>query len=251
VDNATKRDLKKQDQFVSLTEHGVEWAKQNRQSAIVSAAIVIVVVLAIIGSYSLYQRRSASAATDFGAAMQIYGTPIQTPGQPVPPGTKTFNSEKERADKANAAFLAVASKYGMTPSGKMARYFAGLTYMDEGQNASAEDTLKTVASSWNKDLAALGKEALAQLYQQTGRDSQAADLFNDLAKGDAATVPPGLAKIELAEMYQAEGKTDEAKKIYAELKDKDKDAKGEPGAAAELATEKLNPKAADQGPQMQ
>ncbi len=250
MDNATKRDLKKPDQFVSITEHGIEWASKNRRTAVTSVIVVLVVILAIVGSFTLYQKRSAAAATDFGEAMQTYGTPIQTPGQPVAPGTKTFATENERAAKSNAQFLAVANKYGMTASGKMARYFAGLTYMEEGQNASAEDTLKSVASSWNKDLAALGKEALAHLYEQTGRDPQAAELFNELAKSDAATVPAGLAKIELAEMYQSEGKTEDAKKIYAELKDKDKDAKGQPGAAAELATEKLNPKS-DQGPQLQ
>jgi len=150
---------------------------------------------------------------------------------------------------ANPQFLAVAQKYGMTPSGKMAEYFAGLTYMEEDQTASAETALKQTAASWNGNLAALGKQALAHVYQQTGRDSQAIDLFNELIKQNADTVPAGLAKIELAELYQSEGKTDDAKKIYAELKDKDKDAEGKPGPAAELATEKLNPRPA--APQLQ
>jgi hypothetical protein len=89
--------------------------------------------------------------------------------------------------------------------------------------------------------------ALAQLYQQTNRDPQAIDLYNELAKTDAATVPAGLAQLQLAELYSSEGKTEQARKVYAEIKDKDKNSKGKPGAAAEIATEKLNPTA--KGPQ--
>ena len=244
MDNQTKRQLKKQDQFVSITEHGIHWASQNRRTAATSAGILLAVILAIVGGYSWYSHRSAAATNAFGAAMQIYTTPVATPDQQVPPGTKTFSSESERARAANPAFVAIASRYGLTPAGRMAEYFAGLTYMDEDQTASAEAALKTTAGSWNSNLSALGKQALAHLYQQTGRDPQAIDLYNQLAKQNADTVPTGLARIELAELYQSEGKNDEAKKIYAELKDKDKDAEGKPGSAAELATEKLNPQPA-------
>jgi lipopolysaccharide biosynthesis regulator YciM len=165
----------------------------------------------------------------------------------MPPGMKTFPDAKSRAAAANAQFLAVAHKYGLTSPGKLALYFAGLTYAGEGQNGPAEDTLKKVSSSWDKGLAALAKMALAELYQQTGRDSQAIDLYNQLTKTDASTVPAGSAQLQLAELYQSEGKTEQARKIYAELKDKGKDAKGKPTAAAEIAEEKLNPKAAGPG----
>jgi tetratricopeptide (TPR) repeat protein len=244
VDNATKRQLKKQDQFVSLTERGVDWANQNRSHAAIAGVIVLAIILGIVGASSWYNHRSNAAATAFGAAMGTYETPVVSATQPAQPGQKTFATENERSAAANAQFLAVAKQYGMTTPGKMSLYFAGLTYMDEGQNTSAEDALKKTAGSWDKNLSALGKQALAQLYQQTGRDTQAVALYNELVKSNTATVPAGLAKIELAEMYQAEGKPEEAKKIYAELKDQDKDAKGKPGPAAELATEKLNPQPA-------
>ncbi len=246
MDNATKRDLKKQDQFVSLTEHGLDWAAKNRQKTAIAAGLALLVILAAVGGYTWFEHRSNTAATEFGAAMEIYQTPLVTPGQQLPPGMKAYNSANERAAAANAAFNAVAHQYGMTRSGKLALYFSGLTYMEEGQNGSAEDTLKKVAGSWNHDLAALGELSLAQLYQQTGRNEQAADIYDKLSKGNATTVPPGTAQLQLAEMYSSEGKTAQAKEIYARLKDKDKDAKGNPGPAATIATEKLNPK--PQGP---
>jgi len=241
VDNATKRELKQPDQFITATTHGIEWANRNRRSTITTASILLLVILAVVGGFAYYSHRSDLANAALGDAMHTYQTPVATPGQQLPPGTKTYSSVQERAAAANGQFLAVANQFGMTKDGKVARYFAGLTYMEEGQNQSAEDSLKSVAGSWDGDLSALAKLALAQLYRQTGRDAQAITLYQDLSKGDASTVPPGMAQIQLAELYEAEGKPEEAKKIYAQLKDKDKDAKGKPGPIGALAAEKLNP----------
>lgn len=244
MNTALKRDPRQQDQFVLATEHSVDWAKNNRRSVLLIGGLSLALLLILVGGYSLYQHRTAEAQTAFGEAMQVYQTPLVRPGQALPPGMKTFNSAKERAAKANTLFSEVATRYSLTEPGKNALYLTGLTYMEAGQNGPAEDTLKKVASSWNGDVAALGKSALAQLYAQTGREQQSVDLYQELAKGHATTVPPTLAQLQLADMYTAEGKTEQARQIYAQLKDHDKDSKGKPGIAAQVATRKLNPEAA-------
>ena len=235
MDQQTKAALK-QDHFVETTAHGLSWANENRRSVITTVSLLLLVIILVVGGFVLYSHRAESASTAFGAAMQSYQTPIAQAGQPVPAGVKTFPSVTERAKAANAQFLAVANQYSMTPDGKVALYFAGLTYIEAGQNASAESTLQKVASGWNKDLAALAKLSLASLYRQTSRDQQAIELYNQLDAKPTSTVPAGLAKLQLAELYEAEGKPVDAKKIYAQLKDKD--AKGSVGT---LAAQKLNP----------
>jgi predicted negative regulator of RcsB-dependent stress response len=247
VDNATKRQLKKQDQFITFTEHGVDWAKENRQTAITIGAVVVVLVLLIVGGYSFYQHRTDVASNAFGDAMQIYQQPLASDAAQLPPGTKTFPDAKARAAAANTQFLAVADKYGMTQPGKMAMYMAGVTYMEEGNNSAAEDALKKVANSWNADTAALAKSALAGLYEQTGDNADAEKLLEELGKGNASTVPPYYAQIRLGDLYQTEGRSADARRVWAQVKDKDKDPKGNPGPAAELASEKLNPQAAPAG----
>ena len=243
MDHETKVALKN-DQFVTTTSHGLEWASENRKSVIVATGILLAVILIAVLGFVLYNKRADQANVAFGAAMQAYQTPLAQPGQTVPPGTKTFPSITERAKAANSLFTSVADQYGMTPSGKLARYFSGLTAVEAGQNQSAETTLKQVASGWNSDLAALAKLSLAQLYRQTGRDPQAIEVYNDLTAHPAITVPAGLAQLQLAELYESEAKPDMAKKIYAQLKDKD--AKG---AAGTLAAQKLNPTPAGAPPQ--
>jgi predicted negative regulator of RcsB-dependent stress response len=244
VDNATKRQLKQQDQFITFTEQGIGWANQNRQTAIVIGAVVVVAILIIVGGYSLYQHRTTAASDAFGNAMHTYQMPLSDGTEPLPPGTKSFPNAKARASAASTQFAAVANQYGMTEPGKLAQYFAGVTDIEAGNDSAAEPALTKAAGSWNGDIAALGKMALAGLYEQTGRNAQAEHLLEELGKGHATTVPPFLAQIQLGELYQSEGKTEEAKRVWAQVKDKDKDAKGNPGPAAEIANEKLNPQSA-------
>ncbi len=235
MDQQTKAALK-QDKFVNTTTHGLEWASEHRQSVIKNGAIALAVIVVLVVGAVIYNSRSEAASVAFGDAMQVYQTPLAQAGQEVPPGMKTFPSTAERAKAANAKFLDVANKYGMTPSGKNALYFAGLTEIDAGQTQQAEDTLKKVASGWDSDLAALANFALAQLYRDSGRNDQAVDIYKELMKKPTTTVPAGLAQLQLADVYQSEGKTDLAKQQLADLKDKD--AKGPAGA---LAAQKLNP----------
>ncbi len=241
MDHQTKVALK-QDHFVTTTASGLEWASENRKSVITTVLLLLAVIIVVVLAGVFWAHRSQAAATAFGDAMTVYQTPIATPGQPLPPGTKTFQTAAERAKSANAAFLSVANKYGMTADGKNALYFAGLTYLEEGQMQSAEDTLKKVSSGWNSQLASLAKLALADLYRQTGRNQQAVDIYNDLTAHPTDSVPAGLAQLQLADLYTAEGKIDQAHKIYAQLKDKD--AKGAAGA---IAAQKLNPSAPPAG----
>lgn len=235
MDQQTKAALK-QDKFVTTTSHGLEWASENRRSVITTVAILLGVILIVVLSAVIYNNRAEAASAAFGDAMQAYQTPLAPVGQAVPPGVKTYTTSVERAKAANAMFLAVADKYGMTPNGQNARYFAALTYIEAGESQQAEDTLKRVASGWNKNLSGLAKFALAQLYHNTGRDPQSIALYEELSAKPTTTVPYGLAQLQLADVYRAQGRTDAARKIYANLEDKD--AKGPAGA---IAKEKLNP----------
>jgi tetratricopeptide (TPR) repeat protein len=235
VDQQTKAELK-HDNFVDVTTHGLSWASENRRSVIVTSVALLGVILILVAGVVFYNNRSQAASVAFGDAMAAYQAPIAQPGQPIPVGMKTYNTIGERAKAATALFLAAADKYGMTPAGKNALYFAGLTSMEAGENASAESTFKKVADGWNGDLAALAKLSLAQLYRQTGRSSQAIEIYNQLTAKPTTTVPAGLAQIQLAELYEGQNQPDAAKKNYAQLKDKD--AKG---AAGMLAAQKLNP----------
>lgn len=235
MDTQTRHALK-QDRFATVTASGLDWLQIHRRNTIIGVVAVLILAALIITSAVVYNSRSSHAQALFGQAMDIYNTPLAVPGQPAEPGFTTYPTAAARAKAANPLFVQVADKYDWMKTGKNAEYFAGLTYMDMGQNADAEKELQKAADSHDKGLAALSKMALAGLYRQTGRSSEAADLYNQVIKKPAVTVPASEAKLQLAGMYETTNPA-EAKKLYAEIKDQDKTT-----VAGQIATQKLNGK---------
>jgi predicted negative regulator of RcsB-dependent stress response len=196
---------------------------------VVSAAVVLVL---LVGGLIYWNTSSTHADSALGAALDTYDAVLAQPGAPAESGV--FSSASERSKAANQKFAEVAKQYGWLSQGAKAHYFEGLTDQELGQNAPAESELKIAAGSWDRNLSNLAKIALASLYHQTGRDSEAVDLYNAVAAKPSETVTVGMAQLNLAGMYASEGKMDQARELWAKVKDGDKD-----GAAGQIATQKL------------
>lgn len=232
MDTQTRRALK-QDKFVTATTSGLEWVGANRGSVIRLTIAVVLAIGLIVAGIVIYEQRTNASEQLLGQAMDIYQTPLAQPGVPQEPGQKTYASAADRANAAGPIFRQAANQYGWLRAGEMARYFAGVTELDLNQTAQAETDLEKASHAHDSGVSSLAKLALANVYAQTGRTSQAASLFQDLIKHPTTTVPRVQAQLQLALMYET---TDpqEAKHIYAEIKDQDKDSD-----AAQIASQKL------------
>jgi tetratricopeptide (TPR) repeat protein len=232
VDTQTRHALK-QDKFVTATTSGLEWIGEHRSRVIAWSVGAVLVVAVLVAGILVYQKRDAAANQLLGQAMDIYQTPLAQPNQPAEPGQKTYATAAERAQAAYPLFRQTADQYGWLNAGQMARYFAGVTELDLGQQPAAEADLEKAARAGNSNLAALAKIALANLYEQTGRNSQAVTQFEDVIQHPSTTVPKAAAQLQLAQLYET---TDpkEARRLYAEIKDQNKDTD-----AAQIATQKL------------
>jgi predicted negative regulator of RcsB-dependent stress response len=231
VDTQTRHALKK-DKFAQATASSVSWVSGHRSGVLRWGVSILVVVLLGVGALVFWNVRSTAADVALGVAMDTYGSPLAPPGAPAETGVYTNANDRSKA--ANAQFAAVAQQYGWLPEGSKAHYFIGITDEEMGQNAAAETELKTASNSWDRNLSNLAKLALAHLYHQTARDSQAIDLYNALVAKPSDSVPPALAQLDLADLYAATGKQDQARALWAKVKDADKD-----GDAAKIATQKL------------
>jgi tetratricopeptide (TPR) repeat protein len=234
VDTQTRHALKK-DKFAQAAASSASWVGEHRSGVLRWTIIAVVAVVIVIGGLVTWSMRSAAANSALGAAMDIYNAPLAEPG--LPTGTGVYATSAERARAANQKFLAVANQYGWMKQGEMAHYFAGITYQDLGQNGQAETELKSASGSWDRNLADLAKLALANLYHQTNRDSQAIDLYNQVIAKPSTTVPAAVAQLNLADLYAAEGKLDQARALWAKVQDADKQ-----GAAGAIAAQKLSGK---------
>jgi tetratricopeptide (TPR) repeat protein len=231
VDTQTRHSLKT-DSFAQAAASSMSWLSGHRSSLTRSIIAAVAVVVVVVGSLVFSNWRSSAAETALGAAMDTYSAPLAQPGAPAEKGVYTSVSDRSKA--ANQQFVAIAKQYGWLSEGAKAHYFAGVTYEDLGQNGQAETELKIAAKSWNRNISNLAKLALAGLYHQTDRDSQAIDLYSALAAKPSETVPATAAQLDLAELYAGSGKQDQARALWAKVKDTDKD-----GVAGSIAAQKL------------
>jgi tetratricopeptide (TPR) repeat protein len=202
---------------------------------VIQASVAAVLLIAVaVAAMVIYNKRSAAADLAFGEAMDTYNAPLAQAGQPTAPGEKTFPSAAARATLANQQFVQLANRYGFFEAGKTAEYFAGLTAIDTGQTGPAETYLKKVADGHDAALSSLAKLALANLYQQMNRNSEAVVLYNQLIAKPTNTVPADAARLQLASLYEKTNPA-EANKIYAQLK-------SSKTAAGQIATQKLQQK---------
>lgn len=213
---AQTRHQLKQDRFAEATGETVQWAVAHRNKIIVIAAIVAVVVAAALGSWYYEQNQDAAASADLGKAMSSYSAPLRPAGMPPDPQFVSFASSEERAKSAQAQFRVVVDKYRHTNSADIARYFLGLTEIDLGNNAAAEQDLKQVTDSRNHDVASLAKLALATVYHDTNRDPQAIEIYKQLIARPTRAVSKARAQLEMASLYQAKD-PQEARKIYEQI----------------------------------
>ena len=231
MDTQTRHALK-QDKFAQAAASSADWISGHRIDVVRWTVTVVAVLVLGIGGLLLWNWRSSAAEEALGKAMDVYDTPLAQPGAPAEAGV--YSSAAARSKEANREFVAIAHDFGWLPEAAEAHYFAGVTYIDLGQTGNAETELKTASGAWNHNLANLAKLALAGLYHQENRDSEAISLYNELVAKPSTTVSAGVAQLDLADLYVAEGKKDEARKLWAKVKDADKD-----GAAGQIAEQKL------------
>ena len=228
----TRRQLK-QDQFTAAFTERVHWAVEHRQK-LIWGAVVVAAALAVgltVWGYTHYRQSRANEA--LARAMQTYNAPIRPAGEQPAQGTQSFASASERSKAAHAEFARVADQYSSTRSGRLARYFSGVTAVELGDNAAAERDLKKAAETGDSDLSALAKLALANLYRNTNRQADAVKLYKDLIDHPTRTVSKPAAQLELATVF-ASTQPDEARRIYEQIKKENPQ-----GAASQIADSRL------------
>jgi len=237
VPGYTRRQLK-EDKFAETAKGAAHWADEHRQTMIWGGIIALVLVLAAAGLWTWHVRQTERANIELSVALRTFKAPLRPPS-PVAPaddGAPSFVSIADRGKAAEKQFKSVADKFPYTGPGRVARYLEGVASMQAGDNAAAEQQLKTAADFGNKDVAALAKLSLATLYRSTNRSSDAVKIYKDLADHPTNTVSKAEAQLDLAEMYETTDPA-QANSIYQQLQKEDPQS-----PAAQIAGSKLKPK---------
>lgn len=212
----TRHELK-QDKFAASAAEAVHEVVEHRTGIVQIAAVVVAVGL-IVGGLSWYrEHREEQAGNALGQALVAYDAPVVPPNTPQQGGMLTFHSDQERLIAAKNQFHAISAQYGSTRSGEYARYLAAVTEQQLGNNAVAEENLRALSGSRNRELASLAKYALASLYQQEKRAPDAMKLLQELAEKPTDSVPKVSAQLALADLYNAQHQPDKAKVILDQI----------------------------------
>ena len=198
------------DQFQSLTEKAMDYAKENTSKVFVAAGVVAVLFIAAAGVMLWRQNAKMNIATETAKAIKYYDI-----NSPVP-GGKPMGAA-ERFQKAENLFDKIANEGG--PGSDVALYYKANSEMELGNMDKAIKDYKDVLakSSGNPSLATLARYRLAEAYTAKGDTQDAVETYkseisspNDFLK-DAA-------HYELAKIYQQSGKTQDAMAEYNVLK---------------------------------
>lgn len=202
---------------MEAAEKTVHWTVEH-QSKLIAAAIALVAIAAVaVGGWYYMNSQDEKASLEFSSATRTMELPVRPPGVPAQPGFDSFASTQERATAARKQFQAIVDKYPHTKTADMARYFVGLTSSQLADYPAAERSLQAVENSSNKELAALGRFALASLYRAENKDTAVIDLYKQLIDKPTITVSKTTAQFELARFYEDRQKPDEAKRIYDQI----------------------------------
>ena len=235
---AETRHQLKEDRFSKATLHAaeqtVDWTVAHQSKLIIAGIVLAVAALIGFGGWYYMNSQDEKASVELGSASRVLEEQVRPAGVPAQPGFPSFASAQDRATEARKQFQAIVDKYPHTRTADMARYFVGLTSSQMGDNAAAESNLQEVAKSSNKDLASLGKFALASVFRAEKKDQQAIDLYKQVIDKPTTAVSKIMAQMELAGFYEDRQKPDEAKRIYDQIQ------KENPGSdAASLAKQRV------------
>jgi len=218
---AETRHQLKEDRFSKATleaaEKTVHWTVEHQSKLIVAAIAVVAIAAITLGGWYYLNTQDEKASGELSTAVRTFESPVRPAGMPPQPGSESYGSLQERATEARKRFQAIVDKYPHTRTADMARYFVGLASAQLDDYAAAERNLQATAASSNKDLAALGKFALASVYRAEKKDAQAIDLYKQLADKPTTTVSKVTAQLELAGLYEAQQKPAEAKRVYDQV----------------------------------
>jgi TolA-binding protein len=217
-----KKELKrqiKQDELREGVEHAGQWARGHSDELRIGILVAVVLVVLVAGLGYFQQYRKAEAERAFSEAAEIFHAPVAgEQKEPAPAGITTYATEKEKYEKAMAAFEGVQRRYGSSPAGLRARYYSALCGLELGKFADAEKELKDIAGKGGDGLEpALARLALAESARRQGKNQDAIDAYRKLVDDPKQPLPRDHALMRLATLLEETEKKAEAAKEFRQL----------------------------------
>lgn len=199
----------------------------TRPNDVMRVIVAAVVVVAVVGGYTLWrQSRNAKAGTALAAGLALFEAPVvpvaaPAPGSPLPvqqPGT--FQTEQAKFEAALPKLMDAASTYPGTDAGIAARYYAASALASLGRFAEAEQRYQEVADkAGSRIYGRTARLGLADAQAAQGKYDNAITIYRELSTDTTSQIPVDGILMALGRTYVRAGRSDEAARTFSRVVD--------------------------------
>jgi tetratricopeptide (TPR) repeat protein len=202
-----KQDTKQGDERLENVEEALSktelWIENNQKTLWTILIVLLVVAFGIFGVTKYMNKRNASASAQIFKAQQYFE-----------------NEQYENAlngDGNNLGFLDIISDYGSTKTAKLAHYYAGISYMKQGQYSEAIEHLKKYTSN-DQILAPMALGAIGDCYMEMGDNQNAVSYYAKAARKNPNDFTSPMFLVKEGMTYEIMGNYGKALEAYKLLK---------------------------------
>ena len=192
--------LENVEEALSKTE---QWIEDNQKLLWTILIAVLVVAFGVFGVTKYMNKRNATASAQIFKAQQYFE-----------------NEQYENAlngDGNNLGFLDIISDFGSTKTGKLAQYYAGISYMKLGNYNDAIEHLKKYSSN-DQILAPMALGAIGDCYMELGDNQNAVSFYGKAARKNPNDFTSPMFLVKEGMTYEIMGNYGKALEAYKLLK---------------------------------
>jgi tetratricopeptide (TPR) repeat protein len=217
----SRKDLKKDDEFVSRGQEIVAWASQYTTALVAAGVVVLLVVIVGTVVSTTGQQRATAAASALGAALEIADRPVfGLDDETIDLGPDGFANEDARTRAFREALEEVRRDHAGTTGGALAALYLGNIALEAGEHDAAlanyERYLAEAPRGHTMRFAAL--EGIGVVHEAKEDLEAALSAYERLAReGNAYYRPFGL--LHQARILAELGRHDQARSIAQQIVD--------------------------------
>jgi tetratricopeptide (TPR) repeat protein len=202
-----KQDTKQGDERLENVEEALSktelWIENNQKTLWIILITLLVIAFGIFGVTKYKQKRNQTASNLIYKAQDYFN--------------KEQYDNALNGDGNNVGFLDIISSYGGTKTGKLAAYYAGISYMKQGNYKDAIEYLKKYTSN-DQVLAPMALGAIGDCYMELDDMQNAATYYGKAATKNPNDFTSPIFLMKEGNTYEIMGNYSKALEAYKRLK---------------------------------
>lgn len=180
------------------------WEKNGRMISLIGGGLALALGAYFGYKYLFQAPKQKEAVVAMATAQQLFER-------------DSFQKALDPQVDGTPGFLGIIDDFGGTPAGNMAKYYAGVCYLQTGQTDKAIEYLGDYSAAGSV-MGIMKNGALADAYGDKGDFSSAIDHYKKAVSAGKNDVLTPMYMKRLGQLYEHQNQPADAKKIYEDVK---------------------------------